>query len=271
MRVRPTHYELLGVGERSTAAQIRSAYIRLVKTYHPDASKIGESSITANVVQEINRCYATLKDPLKRAAYDAELHHLRMSATQQAPPGTLHHVHDRSKLWITATILVSAFVAVLVINQLNSEFGSQLLEVSFPHGANASPLPVLAALPSASQIEHQTRLAALSSVDDAVSLSEKCFDRARQQQSGTAVELCIVFDDAELYWKRGAQEELPPYFDDQVVTARHMQALSPYEDDVPQRLEALRHVAFKALLAEVSEQLKTEVQRGSEVPRQGVE
>lgn len=60
-------YEILGLSHGASAAEIRSAYRKLARKYHPDIS----SSPDANTqFAKINEAYHVLIDPLRRAAYD---------------------------------------------------------------------------------------------------------------------------------------------------------------------------------------------------------
>ncbi len=62
------YYAALGVERGATADQIKKAYRRLAQKFHPDVSK--EPGAEARF-KEIAEAYGTLKDPEKRAAYDA--------------------------------------------------------------------------------------------------------------------------------------------------------------------------------------------------------
>ena len=62
------YYAALGVERGASADEIRKAYRRLAQKYHPDVSK--EPGAEARF-KEIAEAYQTLKDPEKRAAYDA--------------------------------------------------------------------------------------------------------------------------------------------------------------------------------------------------------
>src|SRR4051794_8896950 len=62
------YYAALGVERGASAADIKKAYRRLAQKHHPDVSK--EPGAEAKF-KEIAEAYATLKDPEKRAAYDA--------------------------------------------------------------------------------------------------------------------------------------------------------------------------------------------------------
>ena len=61
------YYEILGVSKDADADEIKSAYRRLAKKYHPDLNKAPEA---AEKFKEINEAYEVLSDDRKRANYD---------------------------------------------------------------------------------------------------------------------------------------------------------------------------------------------------------
>jgi curved DNA-binding protein len=61
------YYAILGVPRDAAAEDIKTAYRRLARKYHPDVSK--EKDAEAKF-KEMAEAYETLKDPEKRAAYD---------------------------------------------------------------------------------------------------------------------------------------------------------------------------------------------------------
>ena len=62
------YYAALGVERGATADEIKKAYRRLAQKYHPDVSKEPDAEAK---FKEVAEAYQTLKDPEKRAAYDA--------------------------------------------------------------------------------------------------------------------------------------------------------------------------------------------------------
>src|ERR1700739_4006642 len=62
------YYETLGVPHDADADQIKKAYRKLARKYHPDVSKEPNAELK---MKEVNEANAVLSDPEKRAAYDA--------------------------------------------------------------------------------------------------------------------------------------------------------------------------------------------------------
>src|SRR5215475_7435310 len=61
------YYQTLNVPRSASADEIKKAYRRLARKYHPDVSKEKDAEAKFKQVQE---AYEVLKDPEKRAAYD---------------------------------------------------------------------------------------------------------------------------------------------------------------------------------------------------------
>lgn len=61
-------YQVLGVGEKATPAEIKKAYRRLAKQYHPDANPNNPQA--SETFKQISEAHAVLADPDKRQKYD---------------------------------------------------------------------------------------------------------------------------------------------------------------------------------------------------------
>ena len=64
------YYDLLGVSPDATDEEIRKAYKKNMKYYHPDINK---SANAENMSKALNNARDILLDPLKREAYDIKL------------------------------------------------------------------------------------------------------------------------------------------------------------------------------------------------------
>lgn len=67
------YYDILGVSKKASSDEIKSAYRKLAKQYHPDLHP-GDAA-AAEKFKEINEANEILSDAQKRAAYDYELEH----------------------------------------------------------------------------------------------------------------------------------------------------------------------------------------------------
>jgi tetratricopeptide (TPR) repeat protein len=71
------HFEVLGVSRDATEAQVREAYFRLAKRFHPDGQHEADLSGTRDALEAIFRrlgqAYEVLRNPRIRAAYERNL------------------------------------------------------------------------------------------------------------------------------------------------------------------------------------------------------
>ena len=63
------YYEVLGVTKNSTDDEIKKAYRKLARQYHPDLNRDNPQAAAAKM-KEINEAYDVLRDKDKRARYD---------------------------------------------------------------------------------------------------------------------------------------------------------------------------------------------------------
>jgi curved DNA-binding protein len=76
------YYQTLGVARDASAEDIKKAYRRLARKYHPDVSKEADAAAR---MSEVNEAYAVLSDAERRAAYD-ELGRGRRAGERFTPP-----------------------------------------------------------------------------------------------------------------------------------------------------------------------------------------
>jgi len=72
------YYKVLGVDKKATQADIKRAYRKLARKYHPD---VNSEAGAEDQFKEVGEAYEVLKDPEKRAAYD------QLGANYQAGQG----------------------------------------------------------------------------------------------------------------------------------------------------------------------------------------
>ncbi|HMC91782.1 MAG TPA: J domain-containing protein [Allosphingosinicella sp.] len=82
-----THYEILNVAPDAELVVIEAAYRALMKKYHPDQ---GGGAADGPSATDINRAYAALRDPERRADYDQKewirQRDIQLAAYQPPPP-----------------------------------------------------------------------------------------------------------------------------------------------------------------------------------------
>jgi curved DNA-binding protein len=76
------YYQTLGVARDASADDIKHAYRRLARKFHPDLNKSAEAEAS---FKEVGEAYEVLKDPEKRAAYD-DVGKRWQGAADQPPP-----------------------------------------------------------------------------------------------------------------------------------------------------------------------------------------
>ena len=78
------YYEIMGIKRDASQGEIKKAYRKLARKYHPDVSKESDAE---DRFKEVGEAYEVLKDPEKRTAYDQLGSNWQQGQDFQPPPG----------------------------------------------------------------------------------------------------------------------------------------------------------------------------------------
>src|SRR5215469_18161100 len=79
------YYEILGVARSASDTDIKKAFRKLAREYHPDVAK--DKKRAEEKFKEINEAYEVLSDPAKRKRYDELGANWKSGADFRPPPG----------------------------------------------------------------------------------------------------------------------------------------------------------------------------------------
>lgn len=79
------YYAILGVARNANEADIKQAFRKLARKYHPDVAK--DKKVAEEKFKEINEAHEVLSDPAKRRQYDELGAHWQQGANGRPPPG----------------------------------------------------------------------------------------------------------------------------------------------------------------------------------------
>src|SRR5215831_10232158 len=79
------YYEILGVSRTASDAEIKKAFRKLAREYHPDVAKNKKQA--EEKFKEVNEAYEVLSDPAKRKKYDELGPNWSSGSEFRAPPG----------------------------------------------------------------------------------------------------------------------------------------------------------------------------------------
>lgn len=121
-----SHYQILEVSSSADTAEIRSAYLRLAREYHPDRVPEHLTRLRADAeekLKQVNEAWAVLSDPAKRRKYDlrsAERSAYPSPAGQPKPPvstfdaalSVFRQKQELVKLLLLIILVTTAFVLI---------------------------------------------------------------------------------------------------------------------------------------------------------------
>ncbi len=90
------YYEILGVDRKATEPEIKTAYRKAARKYHPDLHAKMDKTAAEEKFKEINEAYAVLSDAEKRAKYDELGENFRNGQAWQTNPNP---ERSRSRAW----------------------------------------------------------------------------------------------------------------------------------------------------------------------------
>lgn len=88
------HYKVLGVPRAATGDDVRRAYRRLARQYHPDANP--DDPATEERFKEVQQAYEILSEPNKRRAYDERSRPSARRTSGASRQGTSSRVRQQS-------------------------------------------------------------------------------------------------------------------------------------------------------------------------------
>ena len=81
------YYETLGVSKTASDDEIKSAFRKLARKFHPDVAKPKDKATAEEKFKQINEAYEVLSDPEKRQKYDQLGANWNQPGGGQPPPG----------------------------------------------------------------------------------------------------------------------------------------------------------------------------------------
>jgi molecular chaperone DnaJ len=122
------HYETLDVSPTATQAEIKQAYRRLVKQFHPDSHL---ATADPEQIRRVNAAYEILGDPHHRRAYDLQLQrctelswvtrHNRAAAVQNQHRQAVQNQDEQLQQWLKQVYVPTNHWLSRILNALEAE------------------------------------------------------------------------------------------------------------------------------------------------------
>ena len=211
-------YTLLNVLPDADPVVIEAAYKALMKRHHPDIRSGGGAAVGERIAAELNQAYQTLRDPDRRAAYDAEEHSrqerhraelaraFEPPVPRTAPPPPQRpepaRAGQRAAAWIGAAGILMLGGAIYLLAQGN--------ETPVPRAPASSSSEIASASPGQSEqafrdqpvnrtevekaLTEFRRIAGVSGIPGAAAYSDHCFDVQSRTRAVADYDHCVAFD-----------------------------------------------------------------------------
>jgi len=280
------HYTVLNVLPDADPAVIEAAYKALMKIHHPDKHPAGPVEGERKAA-EINRAWAVLRDPDRRAAYDAEerarqeRHRVELArAFPDGPPRAPapgeparrspapERTGQRLAAWIGAAGIAVLVGAIVVFGRGPEILDAPLVaSTTSPVGAStASGLPSFPAgldeeafqiLPVNRQqiftaVAEFKRVSEAGGLPAAARASERCFAAQSRSRGIGDFDYCVAFDHAASRTDLLPKAAPEPHFGPQTQVQRHIRAaadsLSRDTTIIESRLFEIRRLTDNALV-----------------------
>jgi len=132
--VADTHYRLLEVQPTATLSEIKQAYRRLVKLFHPDLQRftLDSDNLDLEKIVHLNAAYEVLSDPERRKSYDASLNQVIFPDRREQRRANVQRQHQNTyqppgmtqweiQVWISEVYVPLRRLLLEIIKPLNQK------------------------------------------------------------------------------------------------------------------------------------------------------
>ena len=113
-----SHYVTLELSPSATTKDIKEAFIRLSKKYHPDLNPDGQTSKDKERFQMVVEAYEVLGDPTRKKEYDASLGLSRKLPFRRATVSSQSEYDEAGKKKVKIKFSVAYFCGIFTDDQM---------------------------------------------------------------------------------------------------------------------------------------------------------